>query len=207
MYEVFLCLTFWIHLADAELCCCCCQNDLGSLNYANSSSILFMCNAYILSRGEGDGIRVRACLLMGGLQTRMWQRDVRDASALQPCSASAVDVHGIFLFRVGFAMHSVYDLHDCECYLRTAIMVQGKARTDLWKKIWSARMKHTIANTCYRSWVKSVLEILGFAVAANSSLPCQPGYKFHHWVCTSINQQSALFNQSSSGNILSQCNQ
>jgi hypothetical protein len=65
------------------------------------------------------------------IQTRMWQRDVRDASALQPCSASAVDVHGIFLFRVGFAMHSVYDLHDCECYLRTAIMVQGKARTDL----------------------------------------------------------------------------
>jgi hypothetical protein len=90
-----------------------------------------MCNAYVLSRGEGDGIRVRACLLMGGLQTRMWQRDVRDASALQPCSASAIDVNGIFLFRVGFAMHSVRDLHDCECYLRMAIMAQGKARTDL----------------------------------------------------------------------------
>jgi len=68
---------------------------------------------------------------MGGLQTRMWQRDVRHASAMQPRSASAVDVHGIFLFRVGFAMHSVHDLHDCECYLRMAIMAQGEARTDL----------------------------------------------------------------------------
>jgi hypothetical protein len=55
-----------------------------------------MRNAYVLSRGEGDGIRVRACLLMGGLQTRMWQRDVQDASVLQPCSASAVDVLEFF---------------------------------------------------------------------------------------------------------------
>jgi len=33
---------------------------------------------------------------MGGLQTRMWQRDVQDASVLQPCSASAVDVLEFF---------------------------------------------------------------------------------------------------------------
>ncbi|CAK9865611.1 unnamed protein product [Sphagnum jensenii] len=33
-----------------------------------------------------------ACLLLGGLQTRMWQRDVQDASVLQPCSASAVNL-------------------------------------------------------------------------------------------------------------------
>jgi hypothetical protein len=199
--------SFWIHLADAELCCCCCKNDLGRLKYANSCSILFVCNAWVLSGGEGDGVRLRTCLLMGGLQTRMWQRDVQDASVLQPCSASAVDVLEFFLFRVGFAMHSVHDLHHCECYLRMAIMARRKACTDLWRKIWSARMKCTIANICYRSWVKSVLEIMGFAVAANSSLPWQASYKFHHWVYTYINQQSALFDQSSSGNILSQCNQ
>ncbi len=30
------------------------------------------------------------------LQTRMWQRDVRDAPVLQPCSAAAIDVSGNF---------------------------------------------------------------------------------------------------------------
>jgi hypothetical protein len=34
--------------------------------------------------------------MMGGLQTRMWQQDVQDASVLQPCSASAVDVLEFF---------------------------------------------------------------------------------------------------------------
>jgi hypothetical protein len=142
-----------------------------------------------------------------------WVADTHVATRCMRCFCVAAlfsfccSCTGIFLFRVGFAMHSVHDLHHCECYLRMAIMAWRKACTDLWRKNWSARMKCTIANICYRSWVKSVLEILGFAVAANSSLPWQASYKFHHWVYTSINQQSALFDQSSSGNILSQCNQ
>jgi hypothetical protein len=48
-----------------------------------------------LNKWQGKMVTKSESLLMV-LQTRMWQRDVRDAPVLQPCSAAAIDVSGNF---------------------------------------------------------------------------------------------------------------
>jgi hypothetical protein len=48
-----------------------------------------------LNKWQGKMVTKNETLLMV-LQTRMWQRDVRDAPVLQPCSAAAIDVSGNF---------------------------------------------------------------------------------------------------------------